>query len=105
MSVANAVLGWTRPGIMPPLPAMESVCVKRRLKVFYSMDDSGLASLIVLATIAFAWLLPLIIIFRSEKTTGGEKTAWILLVLFVSWFAWVFYVLLAPLKKRTHKKH
>jgi len=66
------------------------------------MEDSGLASLIFLAPIIFIWLLPLIMIIRSEKTTGGEKTAWILLVLFVSWFAWVFYMLLAPIKSKNN---
>ena len=39
-------------------------------------------------------------ILPSSKTRGGEKIAWILAVLFISWFAWIFYLLLAPLKKR-----
>ncbi len=50
--------------------------------------------------LALIWVAPLIMIRRSSKTSGGEKVAWILLVIFVSWFAWVFYLLLAPLKSK-----
>ncbi|BFM07603.1 hypothetical protein [Halioxenophilus aromaticivorans] len=50
--------------------------------------------------IAVIWLIPLAIIALSSKTSGSEKIAWILLVIFVSWFAWVFYMLFAPLKKQ-----
>lgn len=45
------------------------------------------------------WITPIILIAKSVRTTGGEKAAWILAVLFISWFAWVFYMLLAPLKQ------
>jgi membrane protein YdbS with pleckstrin-like domain len=44
------------------------------------------------------WLIPLIAIGSSDKTQGGEKLAWLLAVVFISWFAWIFYLLLAPLK-------
>jgi hypothetical protein len=50
--------------------------------------------------LAVIWVAPIIMIRRSNKTSGGEKIAWILLVIFVSWFAWVFYLLLAPLKSK-----
>ena len=46
------------------------------------------------------WLLPILIIAGSDKTTGGEKLAWILAIVFLSWFAWIFYFLLAPIKAR-----
>ena len=46
------------------------------------------------------WLLPVIIILSSKKTSGTEKLAWILAVIFISWFAWIFYLLLAPVKKK-----
>jgi hypothetical protein len=49
---------------------------------------------------ALIWLLPILLIAASSRTTGGEKLAWILAVIFVSWFAWVFYLLLAPIKER-----
>ncbi len=52
------------------------------------------------------WLLPIIFIAGSDRTQGGEKLAWILAVIFVTWFAWVFYLLLAPLKpKPTHYRY
>lgn len=43
------------------------------------------------------WLLPIILILVSDRASGKEKLAWILAVIFISWFAWVFYLLLAPL--------
>jgi len=46
------------------------------------------------------WLLPIVIILCSDRTTGVEKLAWILLIVFFSWFAWIFYFLLAPIKPR-----
>lgn len=46
------------------------------------------------------WLLPILIIANSDKTTGGEKFCWILALVFLSWFAWVFYFFLAPIKPR-----
>jgi hypothetical protein len=63
------------------------------------MEISGFNILVILGAIAFVWLLPIIMIASSRKTTGGEKIAWLLAVLFVSWFAWIFYLLLAPIKK------
>jgi O-antigen/teichoic acid export membrane protein len=46
------------------------------------------------------WVLPIWIIASSEKTTGFEKIAWLLAMVCLSWFAWVFYFFLAPLKPR-----
>jgi hypothetical protein len=51
----------------------------------------------------FIWLLPILIIAVSDKTTAGEKLAWILAIIFLSWFAWIFYFLLAPLKQRPQR--
>ncbi len=62
--------------------------------------ESAILSLISILIVAFIWLLPFIMIISSGKTTAGEKFAWILAVLFISWFAWIFYLLLAPLKKK-----
>lgn len=45
------------------------------------------------------WLLPILIIALSDRTTGAEKLAWILAIVFLSWFAWIFYFLLAPISK------
>ena len=64
------------------------------------MGTPGFYALIILAIIGLIWLLPILNIMRSGKTSGGEKLAWILAVIFISWFAWIFYLLLAPLKKK-----
>ncbi|MFT5723949.1 MAG: hypothetical protein ACI9JN_001066 [Bacteroidia bacterium] len=64
------------------------------------MDNSGAFPLLVLLVIGFIWLLPFFSIMLSSKTIGGEKLAWILAVIFISWFAWIFYLLLAPIKKK-----
>jgi hypothetical protein len=48
----------------------------------------------------FFWIILILAIGVSDRTSGGEKLAWILAVIFVSWFAWIFYLLLAPLKSR-----
>ena len=64
------------------------------------MDPVDIGLLIGIAIAVLAWLLPILIIASSDKTTGGEKLAWVLAVCFISWFAWVFYILLAPIKPR-----
>jgi succinate-acetate transporter protein len=63
-------------------------------------DSNQFVALIIFAIYALIWLAPLLIISKSSKTTGTEKLAWIIAMLFVSWGAFVFYLLLAPLKKR-----
>ena len=50
-----------------------------------------------------AWLLPIILIARSDRTQGGEKLFWVLVTLFVSWFAWIIYLLVAPISKKLEK--
>ncbi|MFS8616986.1 MAG: hypothetical protein FWJ85_09185 [Solitalea sp.] len=64
------------------------------------MKESSFGILISAAVIAVLWGLPIIIIALSGKTTQREKLAWILAVIFISWFAWIFYALLAPIKKK-----
>jgi hypothetical protein len=53
----------------------------------------------------FIWFLPILIIACSDKTTGGEKAAWILAIVFLSWFAWIFYFLLAPIKSKSDDEY
>jgi hypothetical protein len=70
----------------------------------------GILALIPLVSFGFAifggiavfaiWLLPVWIIATSDQTTGFEKIAWIIAILCLSWFAWVFYFFLAPLKSK-----
>lgn len=61
----------------------------------------GLA-LLVVAGGFFIWLLPILLILGSDVTSGGEKAAWILAIIFLSWFAWIFYLFLAPIKPRRY---
>ncbi len=64
------------------------------------MDLIGsLFALMVVLVCIGIWLLPILLIGGSDRTNGKEKVAWILAVIFISWFAWVFYLLLAPLKR------
>ena len=64
------------------------------------MDLLEFLFMAVVALICFAiWLVPIVLIGVSDRTSGKEKLAWILAVIFISWFAWIFYWLLAPLKK------
>jgi len=55
-------------------------------------------TLLIVILGAIVWLIPLVAILLSSSTSGGEKVAWLLAVIFISWFAWIFYLLLAPLK-------
>ncbi len=50
-----------------------------------------------LALAVFIWLLPILLILRSQKTNGAEKLFWVLAILAISWFAWIAYLLLAPI--------
>jgi hypothetical protein len=51
------------------------------------------------------WLLPILIIANSDKTTGGEKLCWILAIIFLSWFAWILYFFLAPIKQKPNPRY
>ena len=67
------------------------------------MDLIGsLFALVAMLACLAIWLLPIFLIAASDRTHGKEKVAWILAVIFISWFAWVFYLLLAPLKRQRH---
>lgn len=64
------------------------------------LDLNFLIALITVVSIAIAWLLPIIMIVASDEIATSERLAWILAVIFISWFAWVFFFLLAPIKKK-----
>ena len=74
------------------------------LTVLIPLLGMALAFVVVLGCF-FIWLLPILIIAASDETTTGEKVAWILAIIFLSWFAWIFYFLLAPLKERSRRRH
>ncbi|MAR01297.1 MAG: hypothetical protein CMI00_12270 [Oceanospirillaceae bacterium] len=56
-----------------------------------------LAGLILLPFII--WILPILLIATSDRASGRERLAWILLVIFISWFSWIFYLIFAPVRK------
>lgn len=58
---------------------------------------AGLFSLLFFVLCGIVWFIPILLIAASSRAGGKEKLAWILAVIFISWFAWVFYLLLAPL--------
>lgn len=60
---------------------------------------AGLGAFAVILVVMI-WLLPIILIARSDKTTGMEKLVWILLIIFFTWFAWIIYALVAPLNPK-----
>jgi hypothetical protein len=64
------------------------------------MENESTIVLSILFVIGLVWIFPLLNILFSSKTSGGEKIAWLLAVLCISWFAWIFYLLLAPIKKK-----
>lgn len=64
-----------------------------------------LLAMAVAGACVLVWLLPILIIANSDKTTGGEKVAWICAIVFLSWFAWIFYFVLAPIKPRPRYYH
>ncbi|MBA5245680.1 hypothetical protein H1R16_02580 [Marnyiella aurantia] len=64
------------------------------------MDAYDLSTIVIVGLLLFVWLLPFIIILSSNRTRGREKLAWILGVIFISWFAWIFYLLLAPVSRQ-----
>ncbi|TMO07747.1 hypothetical protein CWB60_07205 [Pseudoalteromonas sp. S327] len=44
------------------------------------------------------WVMPIILIARSQKVERQEKLAWIVACLFISWFCLLLFMLIAPLK-------
>jgi hypothetical protein len=72
------------------------------LAILLPVVGAGVAVLLILGSL-FIWLLPILIIAASDATTTGEKIAWIIAIIFLSWFAWIFYFFLAPLKERPQR--
>ncbi len=46
---------------------------------------------------AVLWLLPIVLIAVSDRVGTAEKLLWILAIIFLSWFAWIFYFFFAPI--------
>lgn len=56
-----------------------------------------IATLILLPFII--WILPVILISTSSRASPRERLAWVLLVVFISWFSWALYLIFAPVRK------
>ena len=50
------------------------------------------------------WLLPIVLIAASDKVGGAEKLLWILAIIFLSWFAWIFYFFFAPVFAKPQRR-
>ena len=44
------------------------------------------------------WIIPFVMVLFSKRVRGREKVGWLLSIVFISWFAGVLFLLLAPLK-------
>ena len=53
-------------------------------------------SILFVLSIGFIWLIPFVLLIKSNRTKGAKKLFWFLIMLFISWFAWFFYLLLVP---------
>ncbi len=62
-----------------------------------TIAGAGVGMMLVVAII---WWLPIILILRSDKTSGLEKVVWLALMFFFSWFSWILYMILAPVGSR-----
>jgi len=49
---------------------------------------------------ALLWVLPIVLIAVSDKVGSAEKILWICAIIFLSWFAWIFYFFFAPVFDR-----
>lgn len=49
------------------------------------------------------WLYPIVRIAKSDRTGGTEKLLWVLVTAFLFWFAWVLYLIIAPIDKGKQK--
>lgn len=61
------------------------------------MDILGIV--VFFCLFAFIWFLPTLNVMFSRKTNRSEKFAWLLVMIFTSWFGWLFYLFLAPIEK------
>jgi len=62
----------------------------------------GLVAIVLFLVIGLVWLIPLVMLIKSDRTSGGKKVLWVLVFLFISWFAWLAYILLVPKQQPTN---
>lgn len=64
----------------------------------------GFVGVILFFVVGLFWLIPVVMLIKSKRTSGGTKALWILAVVFISWFAWLAYLLLVP-KAKLLRRH
>lgn len=62
------------------------------------------AVFLFLVAVGFLYILPILLILLSKKTIATEKLGWILAIWFISWFAWILYLIFAPVQKPDPEK-
>lgn len=60
----------------------------------------SVTQLAILSVMLLIWLAPLIDIALSRKVDRDEKLVWIFLCLALSWFCWILFYALAPVKQK-----
>ena len=69
----------------------------------YESQSSMTAILIswfpLLLVIIVGWLMPIVVIGKSNKVGKKEKLIWIFATFFVSWASFILYLLVAPIIK------
>lgn len=91
--IENGLKTWIHVATLPC-----KVVQRKDLNTMESLLGLGAAGLFLVALI---WLLPVILILRSDKTNGAEKLLWVLLIFFFSWFSWLLYLLIAPVGEKS----
>jgi len=75
---------------------LTAIVVVVAVLVLLPLVGAGLAILFSLGGVLL-WVLPIVIIAVSDKVTTSEKVLWILAIVFLAWFACIFYFFFAPL--------
>jgi hypothetical protein len=50
----------------------------------------------ILIFIIVFWITPIMMIIKNQETSKKEKALWIFAAFFVSWFAFILFVFIAP---------
>lgn len=56
----------------------------------------ALFGMLIVFFIGLIWVTPFILLIKSNRVEGGKKILWLLIMLFISWFAWLIYLALVP---------
>lgn len=60
-------------------------------------------SWLIFLIFALIWLLPLLDVYRSNKVSHEERVLWLIGCVLVSWWAWIFFYMFAPVFKKEFK--